>query len=601
MRQRACQLLRAGASACLGLVTLGLCASIAGAQRRPDSAQTLPGVLVERRSPRGPVVQCHGETITEIDVRTYPPFVRGMVRKWQLVVRMLNATHVTTKPSVIRNFLLLDVGERCDELRRAESERILRTQPYLASAVVRPEPNGPGRVRLVVETVDEVTIIAGLDVRAKSPLVRMVRIGEGNLMGQGIHASAAWRAGTYGRTGFSAKLVDYQPFSRPYQLTMEAVRNQMGGRWEGIMEHPYNTDLQRVAWRIDAGGAHDYFRLSGSGHEFDLALGSRRTFSSMGGIVRVGQPGRLSLFGASLTQEREDVDREAVLITPDGPVPEPMMRPSVGPYQAKRSARANLLWGVRNIDFLQVTAFDGLDAVQDVQVGVQAGLRFGRSLALLGAEDDDLFIASDIYAGFGTPRSFFMLHGKGEGREDYDTQRWDGVLGSARLAWYTHLAPGHTMLTSAEWSGGWNSRRPFQLRLGERDGGVRGYLDSEVAGSRRMLMRVENRWNLGTLYKNADYGVALFADAGKMWAGDAPFGVDTDIKTGLGVSLLAAVPRESQRLWRVDLAFPVSSDPDARFEVRFSSSNLGRKGWREPVDVRRSREQTVPEGVFNWP
>lgn len=539
--------------------------------------------------------------ITDIEVRTYPPFVKGMIRRWQIVVRLANDTHVTTKPSVVRNFLLLDAGERCDELRRAESERILRMQPYFASAVVRPEPNGPGRVRLVVETVDEVTIIAGIDVRAKSPLLRMLRAGEGNLMGQAIHASAAWRAGTYGRDGFSLRLVDHQPFSRPYQLSLEAVRDQIGGRWEGIMEHPYYTDLQRVAWRVDAGGAHDYFRLSGSGNEYDLALGSRRTFATLGAIGRVGQPGRLSLFGASLTREREDVDEKAVLITPDGPVPEPMLHPSVGPHQPKRSARANLLWGVRNIDFLRVDAFDGLNAVQDAKVGVQAGVRFGRSLALLGAEDDDLFIASDIYAGFGTPESFVMLQAKGEGREDYNTERWDGVLGSARLAWYTHLAPGHTMLTSAEWSGGWQSRRPFQLRLGERDGGVRGYLDSELAGSRRMLLRVENRWNLGTIYKNADYGVALFADAGRMWAGDAPFGVDTKIKTGLGVSFLTAIPRESQRLWRIDLAFPVSSDPDARFEIRLGSSNLSRTGWREPADVRRSREQTVPEGVFNWP
>lgn len=365
------------------------------------------------------------------------------------------------------------------------------------------------------------------------------------------------------------------------------------------MEHPYYTDLQRVAWRVDAGGAHDFFPLAGAGGDDDLALGSRRTFSSVGGIVRVGVPGRLSLFGVSLTREQEDVDREAVRITPNGPVAEPMG--GVGPYQAKRSARANLLWGVRNIDFLPVVAFDGLNAVQDVRVGIQAGLRFGRSLALLGAHDDDLFISSDIYAGFGTPESFVMFQGKAEGREDYDTERWDGVLGSARLAWYTHGTPRHTMVTSAEWSGGWNSRRPFQLVLGERDGGVRGYRDSEVAGARRMVVRVENRWLLGTIFSNADYGAALFADAGRMWAGDVPFGVDSKVKAGLGISLLAAVPRESQRLWRVDLAFPVSPDRDARFEVRLSSSNLGRRGWREPGDVRRSREQTVPEGIFNWP
>lgn len=592
---------RRGARGCVALIAVGVPCTSLGAQVRPDSAQTLPGVVVERRAQRMPPVRCRGETITDIEVRTHPPFVRGLVERWQIVPRIVGGLHVTTKPTIVRNFLLLDVGERCDELRRAESERILRAQPYLASASVRPVPTGANRVRLLVETVDEVTIVAGVDVRTKSPPLRMLRLGEGNLMGDAMFASVEWRAGTYGRTGLSARFVDYQPFGRPYQLTLDGDREQIGGRWEGVMEHPYYTDLQRVAWRVDAGGAHDFFPLAGSGGEYDLALGSIRTFGSIGGIVRVGQPGRLSLFGISVTREREDVDRQAVRITPDGPQPEPMTLLDVPPYQAKRSARANLLWGVRNIDFLPVLAFDGLNSVQDVRVGVQAGLRFGRSLALLGAHDDDLFIASDLYAGFGSPESFVMFQGKGEGREDYDTERWDSVLGSARLAWYTHAAPSHTMVTSAEWSGGWHSRRPFQLRLDERDGGVRGYRDSEVAGARRVVLRVENRWNLGTVFNNADYGVALFADAGRMWAGDVPFGVDASLKAGLGVSLLAAVPSESKRLWRVDLAFPVSADPGARFELRLSSSKLGRLGWREPADVRRSREQTVPEGVFNWP
>ena len=62
--------------------------------------------------------------------------------------------------------------------------------------------------------------------------------------------------------------------------------------------------------------------------------------------------------------------------------------------------------------------------------------------------------------------------GRGEGRCDFDEKRWDGLLSSARLAWYSHLALGHTMIASAEWSGGWRSRVPFQLMLGEEDGGV---------------------------------------------------------------------------------------------------------------------------------
>jgi len=367
------------------------------------------------------------------------------------------------------------------------------------------------------------------------------------------------------------------------------------------MEHPYYTDLQRVAWRLDVGGDHDFFRLAGAGGDDELALGSDRKFASLGAIVRVGVPGRLSLFGASLTQEREDVDDHPVRLTDDGPIAEPISMLDVTPYRAKRSARLNALWGVRNLSFMPVHAFDALNAVQDVAVGFQGALRFGRSLPVLDSHDDDLFVATDLYAGFGSQSSFVTFNGKAEAREDYDTERWDGVIGSARLAWYAHVVPGQTLLASAEWAGGWHSRRPFQLRLGDREGGVRGYANSEVAGARRAVARVESRWLLGQITESAEYGVAIFADAGRMWAGDVPFGVDSPIKTGLGVSLLGALPRESQRLWRLDLAFPVTQDEHARFEVRLSASNLGRRGWREPMDVRRSREQAVTDAVFRWP
>ena len=43
---------------------------------------------------------------------------------------------------------------------------------------------------------------------------------------------------------------------------------------------------------------------------------------------------------------------------------------------------------------------------------------------------------------------------------------------------------------SAEWSGGWRSRVPFQLRLGEKSGGVRGYVRSDVVGGQRALVRL---------------------------------------------------------------------------------------------------------------
>ena len=565
-------------------------------------AQELPGVRVQSDRLRAiPPVRCNGETITTIEVDTRPPFMSGLLDRWQFVSRAVSGLHVTTEPEVVRRFLALREGEPCTELRRAESERILRAQPFLAAATVRPVSDGEGKVRVLVQTQDEVTIVAGVRAGAQSPNVRMLRAGEGNIAGKAVYASTEWQKGTYGRDVVAARFMDYQLFGRPYLLELEGRREQIGGTWRAALTHPYFTDLQRIAWRASGGAGEEYFRLRRPGGEDDLALLTERSYADVGALVRVGVPGRLSLFGAGVTAEQARVDPVPMLLNDSGSFVAPdSLRPGRS-YARTRSARVNAIWGVRNISFLAVEGFDALNGIQDVREGFQAGLMFGRSLAVLGSDDDDMFVALDLYAGGGSPKSFVTVQAQAEGRQDYDTDRWDSILGSGRVAWYFHAAPRQLLLTSVEWAGGWRSRTPFQLLLGDDEGGVRGFGRSDVTGARRMVTRVESRWFLGQFRESAEYGLAVFSDAGRTWAGEVPFGVDSPMKVGLGVGVLAALPPGSQRLWRVDVAYPLTSDPHAGLEVRLVSSNAARFGWREPRDVERSRGRTVPEGVFNWP
>jgi len=271
---------------------------------------------------------------------------------------------------------------------------------------------------------------------------------------------------------------------------------------------------------------------------------------------------------------------------------------SIHPY---RSGRINGLWGVRNIHFLRVTGFDALSATQDVREGFQLGLLGGRSLAVLGSENDDIFVSADMYAGVGSPKTFAAMQVQGEGRQDYNTNRWDGIIGSGRGALYHRITPQQTLLLDGEWSGGWRQRLPFQLTLGDERGGVRGYRDSQAGGGQRAVARFEDRWYIGRIRALADLGVAPFFDAGRLWAGDAAFGVNTPVRMGAGISLLAAVPPRSKRLFRLEVGYPLSNDPHAKLEIRITATDLTRLFWDEPGDVKRSRESTVPSSIFNWP
>jgi hypothetical protein len=173
------------------------------------------------------------------------------------------------------------------------------------------------------------------------------------------------------------------------------------------------------------------------------------------------------------------------------------------------------------------------------------------------------------------------------------------MLASGRVAWYVKPAAAHVLIGSVEIAGGWRGRVPFQLRLGHREGGVRGHSASRAGGAVRGVARVEERWVLGRLTEHAAVGLAGFVDVGRVWPGDAPFGVHSETEVGIGWGLLAALPPQSQRLWRLDLALPVGPDPDARWEVRLTSV-WTRPFWREPDDLARTRAGASPSRIFTW-
>src|SRR5690606_27957547 len=97
---------------------------------------------------------CDGLTVSSIEFASRDPSLTSLPSQLQGVARVVGLIHTTTDPGVLRHFLHLEVGEPCTELRRAESERTLRVQPYLADVMVRAVPDGSGGVRIEVETID---------------------------------------------------------------------------------------------------------------------------------------------------------------------------------------------------------------------------------------------------------------------------------------------------------------------------------------------------------------------------------------------------------------------------------------------------------------
>ena len=523
-----------------------------------------------------------------------------MFRKVPVLARIAGAIHRTTNEPVIRRFLLLHEGDACNELRRAESERILRAQPFIADATITVLANSPDAVELDVKTTDEVALVAGIAGGKGKPPVRLLRLGDANVAGEGIYLSGDWRDGGAFRDGFGGRFVDNQFFGRPYTLDAEAHRNPMGSDWQLDGLHPFYTDIQRIAWRARAGGQDDYAQFINdinSAH----ALRVSRNYYDVGGIVRIGPPGRLSLFGASISGEDERPSSEPVLVTKYGFAPDTssVLRDR---YVNHRIARLNGLWGVRDIGFLRVKGFDALTATQDMPIGFQLGTMFGRTLSVLGSRDDDIFMAGDVFIGAAGRNSALRFQLEGEGRRNNRVGEWDGVTASARAIEYFKMSDANTTTASLEFSGGWRQRLPFSLTLSDAEGGVRGYSSSDTPGGRRLVGRLEHRMFVGRPFDAGDLGVGAFVDAGRLWAGDVPYGVNTPVRSSIGFSLLATAPAASARMWRLDLAFAVN--PEAighHFEIRIGNTDKTTFFLPEPADLQSARERTVPTSVFRWP
>lgn len=541
-------------------------------------------------------VACSGQRIDDVIVYSAAPGVANLDRvPW--LASIARQVHVTTRDAVIRRYLLLERGDPCDEQRRAESERILRAEPFIADADIDVVPNDEGGVDLEVRTSDETSIVLGGSIRGRSPVLTSALLGNANVAGEGVYASAGWRYGNGFRNGVSARVIDHQFLGKPITLGLEGVRNPLGGSWRLEGAHPYLTDLQRTAWRIRTGSQLDYVMLRRpDGERPTVTLD--RDYYDVGAIARVVLPGYLGLVGLSVSGESSRPGTR-LLHADTGVITDLGAFPIV--YEPHRIGRVNALLGIRGISFVRIEGLDALTATQDLPIGFQLGAQIGHSSGLLGATESDLSLAGDLYAGATNGRSTIRLQLQGEGRRALGTSTWDDVLTTGHVVHYLKWTPVHLNQIAVDWSGGYRQRVPFQLLLGIPLGGVRGYEQSTYAGGQRLVARMEERYAFPGVSRFADLGMAVFADAGKQWAGDVPYGVTTPVKGSLGISLLAAVPPRSARVWRADLAFPTSREGGARWTIRFSNLDRTAFEFRNPTDVANRRALTVPTSLFSWP
>jgi hypothetical protein len=551
---------------------------------------------------------CIGKIVSAIDVRPQDPYYVGLSGQYRRLARGLAALHATTKEHVIRTFLQLRVGERCTEIRRTETERVLRAQPYIADARVTAYDDGHGGVHIDVYTTDEVSLVGNANVRDRPPLIYTARAGESNLGGLGMLLIGEWDSNLYYRDRWAITYTNYNFLGLPYRLSGDAVRDVLGGRWDVQVSDPFLSELQRWGWVASTGSQRQFFTFLTPDEPNNVTLPAvdfTRTYAQLGVVRRFGIPGDQGLLGGSFTRLKEAVNGIPVIVGQYGLLPDTnpeTLLPLVGKYGQHQETRLNLLLGYRAIRYERVIGFDALNGPQDLPVGFEFGSLFGRSFSQLSTKDNDIFVSSSVYSGYVTRNWMVGLQAEGEGRHDVVTANWDGIMASGRAAWYWKPAPDKTIIVDEEYSLGEQMRIPFQLTFADWRGGLPGFANSLLAGGERSVTRAEMRFLLPPVGQLLQFGVAPFGAMGRLWALDTPFGVNTPPTYVTGFSILGAFPANSRRTYRLDVAFPINADRNVgHYEFRFTISTATSTFWNEPFDLSRGREPTVPATIFNYP
>ena len=539
------------------------------------------------------------------------------VNRFRWAFELANALHIRTRPSFIRRELQFRVGDCYEPFLIADSERILRRLPFISNAEVFGIRQDDGSWHVVVDTRDEWSTQFGVTMEFENGAdLRSVSLTEQNFLGRGFQVSA-FLIQDDANERLGGRFFTPQLFGTQANFQIAGGNTQVGDFWSIGVTQPFIGETGRWAGTFSASLNEDYFDYSAGtpSAPANVLLPEEQRRFELTGMVRFGEPGNLTSVGLGLARAESDASDfpESLRFVENRDFANPQPAPQEAVDEVSRQTffssgtRINLLFGQRNIRFVQRTGLDALQGVSDLQVGSDVAVTLGRTVATGGAPDD-FNTRVRLYAAAAPSPFTIVSQFAVEGRQiffDPSTERrgWRDVIGEFDLLvyWQPDRLDRHTFFARVAGAGGWTMDRPFQLTLGGRRG-LRGFNEEAFPGARRIVMNLEDRIYLGWPAPTfADFGITLFADVGRTFPGDVPFGFDSGWKGSIGGGLRIGFPAGSRGVARIDLAWPLGASRGTGGPVlRISLADLLglRQGLADP-QLTRSRLLRIGPDRFN--
>jgi hypothetical protein len=544
-------LLRRGPLLALGLLVIGSgYAGLVSAAKLTDKQRTRIEEPRPADVPSDVQLEAEHAVVGKIEIDPRNIFDESDPRENRGLYRLADRLHVRTKRDVIRAQLLFKSGDPYSAQRLAETERNLRTLPYLYDAHVVPVHYADGKVDVKIITMDVWTFDPSISLgRAGGVNSTSYSLQDSNFLGWGKTLEIG-RTSNVDRTSNLAEYSDPNVFGSRWIASLAYVDSSDGDQRTANFAQPfYSLDTR---WSADI-FAQSFDRTISRyflGDIVDQFNDNEQTYLLEGGIssgLVDGWSKRL-LFG--MYYDRNDFLPTPVTTLPAKPLPAPrtLSYPFVG-------------FDIVQDDYRKVGDENQIGKTEDLYFGTEVTGELGYSDSAFGANRDALMVKGTAVHGFEWPyeQQLFLswdLSSRIEGDQVRDLisdtsakyyWRWstDWLLYAALSGTVTHLLD-----------------PDVQLLLGG-DNGLRGYPLRYEAGTSRGLFTIEQRvftdWYPFRLVR---VGAAAFADVGRTWGTGVVGNSDLGLLSDAGFGLRLGNARSGLgNVLHIDFAFPLRNVP----------------------------------------
>lgn len=485
--------------------------------------------------------------------------------------RGVNSLKIATKQEVIERELLFAPGEAFDKFRIAESERNLRTLPFIRQVSITPIVVGD-YVDLLVSVQDTWTLFPQLNFSMGGGKSKQsFGIADSNLLGYGKDLEI-FNGENDGRRESLLRWNDRRVFGSRQELDMTHLDRSDGFRTSGVLGTPFRTLVDRRAWNLSYDFADLVNTMYDNGEE-RFIFREKHMSTDFGYSFLYGEPENVAqrlkfggIFSSSEFSMADDDDFEDVDLDPERVSRDPQYLASDRQYAGPAVTYTRI-----EPDFISLNYVDRFERVEDFNLGNSFFAQAWYAAKVLDSDNDSMIFSVSDTDGFRLgPTEFIRAEVGGSSRFHSDQtsntmlrgeMRYYNVLGSQRL--FGQYLGRHTLAAAMFVDYGTDLDLDREYVLGTQRG-LRGYKEDAFTGNSRISMHLEDRFHLADdVLKLLNIGGAVFFDAG----GTSDHGLSDIIKDNLysnvGIGLRFGLPRSSSgRVLRVDLAFPLRDGPD---------------------------------------